>query len=141
MKITQFELHRLYDDFNQFFDSIIKDNHVAFHLAKILGKSPRAIYYYGDGDATNNNMKAWELPALPTKYFSAFITYLIDEHKNIYGDSQYELNGEIDDEFADLAQLFGGIRERFKKGEPITKIHKDQFMQIAEKLFAEIENK
>lgn len=130
MKITQFELQRLYDSFNRFFDSIIKDNQVAVYLARVLGKSLRAIYYYGDGDATHNNMKAWEIPAIPPKYFSAFITYIIDEHKFLYGEHKFELNGEIDDEFCDLAQLFSGIRDRFIKNEPITKMHKDSFMRV-----------
>ena len=141
MKITQSDLQRLYEEFNQIFNSIIRDNKVAIWFAQILGKNVRSIYYYGDADAPNNNMKAWELPAIPTNYFSTFITFLIDEHEKIYGDQKFELNGQIDDEFADLAQIFGGIRERFIKGEPITRMHKDSFILIAEKLFAEIEQK
>ena len=48
--------------------------------------------------------------------------------------------------FNDLYQGFEdvrlrSIRERFIKGDPITKMHKDIFMRTAEKLFAEIEQK
>ena len=141
MKITQSDLERLYEEFNQFFGGILRDNKVAVWFAQILGKNVRAIYYYGDANAPNNDMKAWQLPVIPTKYFSSFITFLIDEHEKIYGEQKFELNGQIDDEFADLAQLFGSIRERFIKGEPITKLHEDTFLLIAKKLFAEIKKK
>ena len=141
MKINQSDLARLYEEFNLFFNSIIRDNKIAIWFAQILGKNVRSIYYFGDPNAKNNDMKTWQLPAIPPEYFSAFLRFIIDEHKYIYGEHKFELNGEIDDKFADLAQQFGGIGERFIKGDPITKMHKDIFMRIAEKLFAEIEQK
>ena len=112
-------------------------------VAHSLGKSLRTVYYYGqygnhDINTHNNRLKAHEIPFLPRCAKQAVLRLLKDKCKE---PDHFDLNGEIDDEFCDLAELFGGLRERFKNGGKITKLHKDSFMQIAEKMFAEIEEK
>jgi len=141
MKITQLDLRRTYENFNDFFDNIIKDDKVAIWFAQILGKSVRSIYYYGDPEKTSNDLKAWDICVLPPKYYRITRSFLDEKHKELYGDQHFDLNGEIKDEFVEIVKFLSQIMERWDKNEPITKSHQDGFMQIVEKLFAEIEEK
>ena len=105
-------------------------------VAHSLGKSERQIRYYGsygryDINAQSNRLKAHEIRYLPEPLKSIILKFITEESDN------FDLNGEVDDEWANLSELFGAIHLDFREGKKYSRIKEDCFMKIAEKMFAE----
>ena len=99
-----------------------------------LGKSERTVRYYGECgnlNASNNRLKAHEIKFLPEPLKSVITKFIIEEAET------HTLNGTMDDEWAEMSQLFGSIRADFNDGRKYSRLKEDKFRKMCLKMFAE----
>lgn len=103
-------INRFHEEFDEFYFEII-DNVMAEAVA--LGKSQESVYAYRDPSRISNSLKACEIPYSTKK--NEILRFLANKCglTVVPQKSPVQLDGSVDDEWAEASELFGIIRHEF----------------------------
>ena len=127
-------IQRFSEEFKEFYHEVI-DNVQAEAIE--VGKSIESIYAYRDVTRTANHLKAYEIP-FSTKapeilrFLANKIDYDIRPKEN-----HLSLNGQVDDDWAELAEKFAQIRHIFNQGGKFQPVLVTEFLHAVYQLIEE----